>query len=245
MKTDFSKKECDILVGLSDFKPRNQNQMADLIGSREKSTDRVHVSRCLKNIKTYLKRVPNDLDESGTRWVLRYEIQTLRQIAEKYPSIIPDLQNNDKILDLLQDNHPEFHNPGIEISPELREFCKCDPEEIRSYIDKGDRRKFKPLIIPFLEAQNQAFKGDFKNYLRESPTFFKMCLLHDSEPLKDIAQGIHFAFLMGIVEDKKKAKSESDSASSAMLGHIFNWFCRIVDVLYEKRAMPSAFQLLT
>lgn len=105
MKTDFHKIESDILVALSDFLPHNQNQIADLIGKNHKvtSTNRVHVTRCLKELKKYLDRVPNELDELGKKWVLKQDIETIRQIVKNYPSLISDLQKSDIVLSLLID----------------------------------------------------------------------------------------------------------------------------------------------
>src|SRR5659263_693 len=110
----------------------------------------------------------------GTTYDINYDISVLRELLKKYPSIVPDLQKNDKILDMLQDNHPEFRGLDIEL---------FSPEMLR------DVFKNNPIINPFIKAQNEAAKGDFKKYLGESPTFFKMCLLNDSEHLTDKAQG--------------------------------------------------------
>lgn len=104
MNPDLNQIETDILVGLSDFIPRNQNQITDLIHKdREKSTDRVHVHRALKNLKPYFERRPNQLDELGKRWVLKKDIDTIRQIVKEYPSpsIVLGLQKSDKIINLI------------------------------------------------------------------------------------------------------------------------------------------------
>ncbi len=83
MKTDLKQIEREVLVALSDFIPHNQNQIADLIGrSHQKSTNRVHVSRSLDNLKPYLKRYPNEIDELGKKWAIDQDIHTLKQIVE-------------------------------------------------------------------------------------------------------------------------------------------------------------------
>ena len=106
MKTDFKKIECDILVLLSDFKPYNQNNIADLIGKnhKEKSTNRVHVSRCMKKLKPFLERRPNEIDELGKKWILKEDFETIRQIVRIYPSVILSYCKSDKILSMLIDN---------------------------------------------------------------------------------------------------------------------------------------------
>jgi DNA-binding Lrp family transcriptional regulator len=162
-----------------------------------------------------------------------FSLESLRK--KDINGLVSVLQNNNKILDMLQDIHPEFRGRDIEITPAMREAFKYNTTDFRPYADKvntlEDVLNFKPLIVPFLEAQNQAFKDDFKKYLRESPTFFKMCLLHDSEDLKDKAEGVHFGFLAAIVYYKEKVKALCDSASGYSLGCSFYWFCCIVDAL--------------
>lgn len=105
MKTDFIEMESDILAGFSDFIPRNQNQIADIIGNREKSTDRVHVSRCLKKLKPFLERHQNGLDELGKKWRLKHDIETIMQIVERYPKLLSNLQKNDEVLNMVLKKH--------------------------------------------------------------------------------------------------------------------------------------------
>jgi len=189
MKTDFNKIECDILLALSDFLPHNQNQIADLIGNNhKKSTDRVHVSRCLENLKTYLDRAPNDLDELGKKWVLKQDIQTLRQITEKYPSLISDLQKNDKFLSILIEKHSWiFKLPKL--IPERRLIVETPGHEIpRPEYELNDDWEAMPSK-PDKEL-NEAYlleaEAKLKLKLELSPDFFKICILNDPDNLKDI-----------------------------------------------------------
>jgi hypothetical protein len=180
----------------------------------------------IHTIKTNKKTV----GAPGTTYDIVYEIPNLRDLFKEYPILIPDLQNNDIILDMLQDDHPEFRGHDVEFTPEKMEVLRdFPPLRFKSYPDRAVM--FIDVLIPLVKASEQGFKDDFKKHLRESPTFFKMCLLHDSEHLKDIAQGVHFGLLTAILQDKEKVKTECDSASGYALNTSFYWFCCLVDVL--------------
>ncbi len=118
MKTDLKQIEVDILIKLSDFIPRNQNQITDLIGkNHDNSTDRVHIHRALKNLKPYLERALNQLDDQGKKWTIRQHIETTRQIVEKYPSLILYLQKNPIII-----NQLFVENKTLNQTPQIRGF---------------------------------------------------------------------------------------------------------------------------
>lgn len=159
MKADLVQIEATILRGLLDFTPRNQNQMTDIIGSHNKSTDRVHVTRSLKHLKPFLTQRLPGYDESGKIWILKQDIETIRLIAIKYPSLISDLQNNDKIISLLVDIHKFIYDTMV----------------IGHLVVKVDN----------MEHLNQD-KEDLKEKLMLSPTFFKTCLMNKPEKLREM-----------------------------------------------------------
>lgn len=179
MKADLTQIEADILSVLLDFSPRNQNQITDSIGkSHDNSTDRVHVHRALKNLEPYLKRSRNELDELGKKWTIkldvetitRYEakkrqqatietmkrdMETIKQIVEKYPSLIPILQEKGWVMTLLRRNVFFYKEVG------------------ENYGDLSDAGG-----MLFTEAVN-----DLRTYVMEmleySQTFFKYYLSHE------------------------------------------------------------------
>ena len=161
MKADLTQIETDILSVLLDFSPRNQNQITDSIGkNHDNSTDRVHVHRALKNLKPFLKRHSNEIDELGKKWSLKQDLNTMRQIAIKYPSLNPELQKNEKVLSLLVENYCKLTHPY----PLFWVFMQ-DKE-------KKELNDLIPLIVE-----------EFKKKLNSSQTFFKAFLTKDEKIL--------------------------------------------------------------
>jgi hypothetical protein len=118
MKTYLKQIEVDILIGLSDFIPRNQNQITDLIGkNHDNSTDRVHVHRALKNLGPYLERAPNQLDDPGKKWTIRQHIETTRQIVENYEPLVLYFQKSQIVINQLFVENKILNHP-----PEIRGF---------------------------------------------------------------------------------------------------------------------------
>lgn len=220
MKTDIDKIEKDILVALSDFIPKNQNQMADLIGKdHKKSTDRVHVSRSLEVIEPFLKRVPNQNDELGKIWVLKNDIETIKQIIEKYPSLIPDLQKNELILDMLLDKHPELCLK--EIPSTTREMVREKAKEI-----PGFEETFEGLM------DIESGKKEFKKYLKSSPAFFKMCLLNDIKYITQKVSYIYHGFANEYVFDEEQLKTiYREYVPQFRASNMLYKFCVIMDAL--------------
>ncbi len=100
--------EIDILKVLSDFIPKNQNAITAAIGKdHKKSTDRVKVHRAIiRTIKFLERSVPlNIKEDNGKIWVLKKNLETIKQTALEYPELLPHMLSNDAILSMLVDKH--------------------------------------------------------------------------------------------------------------------------------------------
>lgn len=98
--------EIDILKELSDFIPRNQNEIAKAIGkSGKKSSDRVKIHRAVRRTAKYYARSMPNMDDRGKLWVLRKEPGTIGQIVTDYPELFDYFQSHDIVLRMLIDKH--------------------------------------------------------------------------------------------------------------------------------------------
>lgn len=98
--------EIDILTVLSDFIPRNQNDITKAIGkSKERSTDRVKVHRAIGREIKYLARTLPGMDDTGKVWALKKKPETIGQVVTDYPELFSHFQSNDTVLDMLVDKH--------------------------------------------------------------------------------------------------------------------------------------------
>jgi len=98
--------EIDILKELSDFIPRNQNEIAKAIGKTgKKSSDRVKVHRAVRRTAKYFARSMPKMDDLGKCWVLRKEPATIGKIITDYPELFNYFQSHDIVLRMLIDKH--------------------------------------------------------------------------------------------------------------------------------------------
>lgn len=98
--------EIDILTVLSDFIPRNQNDITKAIGKTgKKSTDRVKVHRAVRRTAKYYARSMPKMDDLGKLWVLRKELKTIGQIVTDYPELFSHFQSLDIVLEMMIDKH--------------------------------------------------------------------------------------------------------------------------------------------
>ena len=98
--------EIDILKVLSDFIPRNQNDITKAIGKfGKKSTDRVKVHRAIRRTAKYYERSMPRMDDMGKLWVLRKKLETIGQIVTDYPELFSHFQSHDIVLGMLIDKH--------------------------------------------------------------------------------------------------------------------------------------------
>lgn len=98
--------EIDILTVLSDFIPRNQNDITKAIGKTgKKSTDRVKVHRAIRRTRKYYVRSMPRMDDLGKLWVLRKELKTIGQIVTDYPELFSHFQSHDIVLGMMIDKH--------------------------------------------------------------------------------------------------------------------------------------------
>lgn len=98
--------EIDILMVLSDFIPRNQNEITKAIGKTgKKSTDRVKVHRAIRRTAKYYARSMPKMDDLGKLWVLRKELKTIGQIVTDYPELFDHFQAHNIVLKMLIDKH--------------------------------------------------------------------------------------------------------------------------------------------
>lgn len=159
MKAEENRRlEIEILKALSDFTPRNQNNIANAVGKAyEKSTDRVQVHRAVQRIKKYFKRSASPeiegesnrlkhRDEIGKFWVLKNDLKTIKQVVLDYPELLETFKDNDAVLSMLVDKH-------------VNEICT-------------DEWLSEPHIL------------DFKNRLKGSATFFRLYLLEEPKELR-------------------------------------------------------------
>ena len=151
MKTDLKQIEADILIRLSDFIPRNQNQITNLIGKdHNNSTDRVHIHRAIKNLEPYLERVPNQLDDLGKKWTLRQHIETTRQIVENYPSLIFYLQRNQIIINQLFAENKTLNNVlEIPVRDFFANMIQLSPTFFKTILVQKSFDNFKKIWIQF------------------------------------------------------------------------------------------------
>jgi hypothetical protein len=155
MTKDRTQIEADILRALLDFIPRNQNQIADIIKKdHKKSTHRVNVSRALKNLEPFLKRVPNELDEQGKKRVMRQDIETIKQIGERYDSLISDLHENEKIMTILANNFYKDLPKSKEYNDEIKIF---------SYYLRGSPAFFTLVLFNTPESLKDRFQKVYAN----------------------------------------------------------------------------------
>ncbi len=98
--------EIDILKVLSDFLPRNQNEITEEIGRDcQKSTDRVKVHRAIRrNIKFFKRSMPK-MEDNGKVWVLKKEIGVIKRIVDEYPELFSHFHANETVLGMLVDKH--------------------------------------------------------------------------------------------------------------------------------------------
>jgi len=98
--------EIDILKVLSDFIPRNQNDITKAIGrTGKKSTNRVKVHRAIRRTAKYYARSMPKMDDLGKLWVLRKKLETIGQIVTDYPELFSHFQSHDIVLGMLIDKH--------------------------------------------------------------------------------------------------------------------------------------------
>jgi hypothetical protein len=98
--------EIDILKVLSDFIPRNQNDITKAIGKTgKKSTDRVKVHRAIRRTAKYYARSIPRMEDIGKVWVLRKELKTIGQIVTDYPELFSHFQSHDIVLGMLINKH--------------------------------------------------------------------------------------------------------------------------------------------
>ena len=98
--------EIDILKVLSDFIPRNQNDITKAIGKTgKKSSDRVKVHRAVRRTEKYYARSMPKMNDLGKLWVLRRELKTIGQIVMDYPELFSYFQAHDIVLKMLIDKH--------------------------------------------------------------------------------------------------------------------------------------------
>lgn len=98
--------EIDILKVLSDFIPRNQNDITKAIGkSGKKSSDRVKVHRAVHRTAKYYARSMPKMDDLGKLWVLRKEPGIIGKIVTDYPELFDYFQSHDIVLRMLIDKH--------------------------------------------------------------------------------------------------------------------------------------------
>jgi len=98
--------EIDIIKVLSDFIPRNQNDITKALGKTEKkSTDRVKVHRAIRRTAKYYARSMPKMNDMGKLWVLRKELKTIGQIVTDYPELFSHFQSHDIVLRMLIDKH--------------------------------------------------------------------------------------------------------------------------------------------
>lgn len=98
--------DIEIIKVLSDFISKNQNAITEATGRDiRKSTDRVKVHRALNRTKKFFERSVPDINERGRWWVLRKNLDNIKQIVLEYPELLPHLLLNDTILSMLVDKH--------------------------------------------------------------------------------------------------------------------------------------------
>ncbi len=98
--------EINILKVLSDFIPRNQNDITKAIGkSGKKSADRVKVHRAIRRTAKYCARSMPRMDDLGKLWVLRKGLETIEQIITDYPELFSHFHAHDIVLRMLIDKH--------------------------------------------------------------------------------------------------------------------------------------------
>lgn len=118
----------------------------------------------------------------------------MRDLFKKYPSIVPDLQNNDKILDMLLDKHPELCLK--EYPPELIERFR---EAVK---DAKEALYFENYLKSFVEGIEPG-KNEFKKYLKISPDFFEICLLNEPEYITQKVSFMYYGFANEYVFDEE------------------------------------------
>lgn len=112
-------------------------------------------------------------------------LRTLKQQEAK--DIIETLQKNNKFLDILLYKHPILCHSIFSIS-----------EVVASFNESGANIN--------AEEEIQSEKEDFKNKLKSSPTFFKICFLNDSEYIINIFTQMYWFLMTEYVFDTTDIK---------------------------------------
>lgn len=111
----------------------------------------------------------------GTTFDIVYTIQSIKKMVEKYPDIIPYIQNNDKIISLISDQHNQFIKGLFEAERDQHD----NPE--------------KELKLTF---------SDLKYKMEISQRFLKLCLLNNSEELEEKSNYIYLNYESGTIIDE-------------------------------------------
>ena len=199
--------EIDILKVLSDFTPRNQNEIARAIGrSDKKSTDRVKVHRAIhRSVKYYTRSLPG-LDDNGKFWVLKKDLETVGQVVTDYPEFLSHFQSQDIVLSMLIDKHVNQVCPGEKLSDEqvmdfkhrlkmsTTLFCRYlfgDPDELRNIINKLFRITRRGQELEPAQKLNSTVNSNtpFNEVL---DVLFKSCVDADIMYGKECSAGIEF-----------------------------------------------------
>lgn len=172
-------------------------------------------NRFIHRIKPENKRI----GAPATIYDINYELPVLREILEKYPSLIVDLQKNERILSMLIEKHKSLLYPLHTAQPKKEELEEYDTAFLDEHID------------------------DFKNSLYLSPTFFENCLIHESEGLKLVVRDLmkELGFNEYIGSSKMSLIEQLNKSGFNTPADVFYIVCKAFDRLKNKYYVKNKF----
>lgn len=171
--------------------------------------------RIIRIIETVKKTV----GRPGTTYDIVYNRNNLQKIFEEYPSLLPDLQKNESVINLILAEHKWFTDKYCETTllrdVKLPDYLKVDP---------------KKVFIPF--RMIKSFHSDLKEKLQTSSSFFELFVNNSSDALKISSAIIIFIAIQTetLARESENLARESDIIINSVLDTIYET-CVLSDML--------------
>ena len=166
--------------------PKTTNEITMALGNEDKKYNAV--DKDLKTLQSggfihYKKiKIPGKTGPVAKTYDIVYEIPRLKALFTKYPSLISDMQNNDKIISLLVDNYKSDLKFRI-----LGDLLPLSTSFFRNYLtNESFLERFKIVWFNLnVESLKEVRHSDYEEIMRISAPYiffemFKHCVIEDN-----------------------------------------------------------------